>query len=148
VRDSGAMRTALRDDRGSVTPLILGFFLIGLLVVAGAVLASDAFGKHRDLQSTCDGAAIAAANAVDAAVARTATLGTSLPLAAVQQATDGYLARDPDRAAVQIRASLSAYGRTVLVDCQQQVKIAFGALLGRGDGITEHATASARGLLS
>jgi hypothetical protein len=141
------VRTALREDRGSVTPLILGFFLIGLLVVAGAVLASDAFGKHRDLQSTCDGAAIAAANAVDAAAARTATLGSSLPLAAVQRATDAYLARAPERLGVQIQASLSADGRTVLVDCRQQVKVAFGALIGRGNGITEHATASAQGVL-
>lgn len=131
-----------------MTPLILGFFLIGLLVVAGAVLASDAFGKHRDLQSTCDGAAIAAANAVDAATARTATLAGSLPLAAVQQATDAYLARDPARVGVQIRASLSADGRTVLADCQQQVKLAFGSLIGHGHGVIEHASASAQGVLS
>ncbi len=130
-----------------MTPLILGFFLIGLLVVAGAVLATDAFSKHRDLQSTCDGAAIAAANAVDAATARTATLGTSLPLGAVQQATDAYLARDPARAGIQIRASLAADGRTVLADCRQQVTLAFGTLIGRGHGTMEHTTASARGVL-
>ena len=55
----------LSDDRGSTIPLILGFFLIGLLMVGGAVLASDAFTHQRDLQSVCDGAAIAGANAID-----------------------------------------------------------------------------------
>lgn len=137
----------VRDDRGSVTPLILGFFLIGLLVVAGAVLASDAFTKQRDLQSVCDGAAIAAANALDTGAARTQTLSGAVPLAGVQQASAAYLARDPDRAAVTIRASLSADGQAVLADCRQRTKLAFGALIGRGNGVEEHATASARGSL-
>ncbi|MDQ2957304.1 MAG: pilus assembly protein TadG-related protein [Actinomycetota bacterium] len=135
------------DDRGSITPLVLGFFLIGLLVVAGAVMASDAFTKQRDLQSICDGAAIAAANAIDGATARTQPLTGTLPLADVQQATADYLARDPDRAQVLIQATLSADGRTVLADCRQHTRLAFDALIGRRGGVTEHATASARGVL-
>ncbi|MGI8667527.1 MAG: pilus assembly protein TadG-related protein [Jatrophihabitans sp.] len=135
------------DDRGSITPLILGFFLIGLLVVAAAVLASDAFTKQRDLQSVCDGAAIATANAIDSAAARTDTLAERLPLAGVQRATETYLARDPERAGVQARATLSADGHTVLLDCRQHVRLAFGAVIGHGDGIDEHATASAQGIL-
>src|SRR6185437_11917679 len=87
----------LSGDRGSVTPLVLGFFLIGLLVVAGAVLASDALTRQRDLQSICDGAAVAAANAVDPQAARTEELSDALPLADVEQAVDDYLADDPFR---------------------------------------------------
>jgi uncharacterized membrane protein len=137
----------LRDDRGSVTPLILGFFLIGLLVVAGAVMASDAFTRQRELQSVCDGAAVAAANAVDFRTARTEELTGALPLAGIEQATADYLARDPSRAGVQIQASLAADGRTVLADCRRHTGVAFGAVIGRGDGIEEHATASAQGIL-
>ena len=103
-------------------PLVLGFFLIGLLMVAGAVLASDAYTKQRDLQSICDGAAIAAANSVDTGAARTQTLAGALPLADVQQATDDYLARDPSRAEVQIDTSVSADGRTVHADCRRHTK--------------------------
>jgi uncharacterized membrane protein len=137
----------LHGDGGSVTPLILGFFLIGLLVVAGAVMASDAFTRQRDLQSMCDGAAVAAANAVDTRTARTEELTGALPLAGVEQATADYLARDPSRAGVQIRASLAADGRTVLADCHRHTTVAFGAVIGRGGGIDQHATASAQGVL-
>ena len=51
----------MTDDRGSTVPLILGFFLIALLVVAGAVALGDAFVDQRNLQDVCDGAAAAAA---------------------------------------------------------------------------------------
>jgi uncharacterized membrane protein len=141
------LRGRLRGDRGSVTPLILGFFLIGLLVVAGAVMASDAFTRQRDLQSVCDGAAVAAANAVDSRAARTEQLTGALPLAGVEQAVADYLAGDPSRAGVLIQARLAADGRTVLADCHRHVKVAFGAVIGRGGGIDEHATASAQGIL-
>ena len=100
-------RRDLKADDGSTIPLVLGFFLIGLLVVAGAVLASDAYTKQRDLQSICDGAVLAAANAVDSRTARTQPLSQALPLAGVQQATETYLARDPNRAGVSVRAAVA-----------------------------------------
>lgn len=136
------------DDRGSVTPLVLGFFLIGLLVVAGAVLASDALTRQRDLQSICDGAAVAAANAVDPRAARTEELTEALPLAGVDRAVDDYLADDPSRAGVQIHAGLAGDGRTVLADCHRRTRLAFGAVIGRGDGFDQHVTASAQGRLN
>jgi len=140
-------RIDLRAEDGSVAPLILGFFLIGLLVVAGGVLASDAYTKQRELQSICDGAALAAANALDSRAARTEQLVGALPLAGVQQASQRYLARDPDRIGVSIRAGIAADGRTVTADCQRHTHLAFGAIIGRGDGIDQHATAHARSVL-
>ncbi|MEO6702599.1 MAG: pilus assembly protein TadG-related protein [Jatrophihabitantaceae bacterium] len=134
-------------ERGSVTPLILGFFLIALLMVAGAVLAGDAFAKQRDLQSICDGAALSAADALDAATARSQPLDAALPLAGVQQATADYLARDPQRSDVVIQAGLSPDGHTVHADCHRHVRVAFGAVIGHANGIDEHATASARSTL-
>jgi uncharacterized membrane protein len=140
-------RCDLRAEDGSTIPLILVFFLIGLLVVAGAVLAGAAYTTQRELQSICDGAALAAANAIDSRAARTQPLTGALPLAGAQQAVEAYLARDPGRANVRIRASISTDGRTVSADCRWRVRLAFGAVIGRGDGIEQHTTAHARSVL-
>lgn len=145
--DTTPKRIDFSSDEGSTIPLVLGFFLIGLVMVAGAVMASDAYTKQRDLQSVCDGAALAAANAANIVAARTQTLTDALPLASAQQATEAYLSRDPDRRGVQIQTTLSSDGRTVHADCRQHRKLAFGAVIGKGDGVDEHATASARSAL-
>ena len=145
-----ALRRAWRpvaDDRGSTIPLILGFFLLGLLLVAGAVMASDAFTHQRDLQSVCDGAAVAGANAIDRPAARTHELTATLPLAAVQAAVQGYLAADPARSAVSVQAAVSADGSTVLVDCHIRTKLAFAGIIGRSGGIDQHARAQAQGIV-
>jgi Putative Flp pilus-assembly TadE/G-like len=134
-------------DRGSTIPLILGFFLIGLLVVAGSVMASDAFTKQRDLQSVCDGAAVAGANAIDGAAARTRALTATLPLAAVQAAVQNYLAEDASRARVSVQAGLSADGGTVLADCRIRTQLAFAGLIGHRDGIEQHARSQAQGVV-
>jgi len=127
--------------------LILGFFLIGLMMVAGAVMASDAFTQQRDLQSVCDGAAVAGANAIDGPVARTRVLAGALPLAAVQSAVQSYLAADPGRAEVQVQAVLSADGGAVLADCRSHTQLAFAGLLGHPDGIDQHARSQAQGVV-
>ena len=140
-------RPDLRAEDGSTIPLVLGFFLIGLLVVAGAVLAGDAYTKQRELQSICDGAVLAAANTIDSQAARTQPLTGALPLAGVQPAVEAYLARDPGRAEVNIRAGVAADGRTVSADCRRRVRLAFGSVVGRGDGIEQRTTAHARSVI-
>jgi uncharacterized membrane protein len=141
-------RSSLRcDDRGSTIPLILGFFLIGLLMVAAAVMASDAFTKQRDLQSVCDGAALAGANAIDGPAARTRQLSSTLPLAAVQAAVQNYLAADSGRAGVTVQAALSADGSTVQADCRSHTHLAFAGIIGRRNGIEQHARSHAQGLV-
>lgn len=149
-RISHSLRRALRavaDDRGSTIPLILGFFLIGLLVVAAAVMASDAFTQQRDLQSVCDGAAVTGANAIDGPAARTRELTGTLPLAAVQAAVQDYLAADSGRAEVTVQAALSDDGSAVLADCRARTELAFAGLLGRPDGIDQHARSQAQGFV-
>ncbi|MEO7261765.1 MAG: pilus assembly protein TadG-related protein [Jatrophihabitantaceae bacterium] len=145
--DHPANRSRFADDRGSTIPLILGFFLIGLLMVASAVLASDAFTHQRDLQSVCDGAAVAGANAIDGPAARTRKLTGTLPLAAAQAAVQGYLAADSGRAEVSVQAALSADGGTVLADCRVHTHLAFAGLLGHPDGIEQHARSQAQGIV-
>jgi hypothetical protein len=67
-------RVIEQPELGSTTPLILGFFLIALLFVGATTALSDAVGRQRALQATCDGASIAAANqAQDTAVHGTGT---------------------------------------------------------------------------
>jgi hypothetical protein len=139
----------IRDDRGTTIPLILGFFIIALIAVAGAVAAGDAFVQQRGLQDVCDGAAAAgAAGAANLDRAVALASDRSLQFADVQNVVDDYLARDPSRTAVRIEASLSADARTLQLTCTATTRIAFGAMFGKGDGIRHVARASARSPLS
>ena len=51
-------------------------------MAVGAITASDAFLEQQEVQSVCDGAALAAANSTDEAAVYTAGVGTQLPLTA------------------------------------------------------------------
>lgn len=137
----------LRDDRGSVIPLILGCWLLVMLIVAGYVAATDAFAKRIDLQDVCDGAAIAAANSVDLAGGRDvggAQAGGYLQLEQVQSAVDTYLSRDKWRGAVRLSASLSADRTQVSLRCTRRSKIAFGWLFGKPGGVVATVNSTAR----
>lgn len=137
--------SAPAGDRGSTIPLILGFFLIALIVVAGAVAAGDAFVQQRGLQSVCDGAAVAAAaSAADLERSGGVGDGASLRFAGVRQAVDGYLARDAGRSGVRVSAALSVDARTLTLTCTETTTIAFGALFGKGNGVRHTVTSAAR----
>jgi Putative Flp pilus-assembly TadE/G-like len=138
---------ALRDDRGSVIPLILGCWLLVMLVAAGYVAATDAFAKRVDLQDVCDGAAIAAANSIDLAGGRDvggAQRNGFLQLADVQSAVNAYLARDPWRSAIRLTASLNDDRTEVTVACRRRSHIAFGWVFGKPGGVVATVTSSAR----
>jgi hypothetical protein len=137
-------RLRLRDDRGSIMPLILGCWMLVMLIVAGFVAGTDAFDKLADLQDTCDGAAAAAA-ATAADLDRDIGLdsGTSLRFAGVQDAVDSYLARDAYRSSLTVQARLSADARTLTLACAQTSSIAFGWLFAR-DHVTHRVASSAR----
>jgi Flp pilus assembly protein TadG len=65
------MTRAVRDDdrdRGSVTPLIFGFFVIVMLMVWAVSALGGIFLARQNLQSLCDGAADAAANHIEPGV--------------------------------------------------------------------------------
>jgi uncharacterized membrane protein len=134
----------VNDDRGSTIPLILGFFLIAFLVVAGAVALGDAFVDQRDLQDVCDGAAAAAAaSAADLDRARGLTTGGSLRFADVESAVAAYLARDAGRREVHVGATLSDRGTRITLTCEQTMPLAFGAFFGRAS-VHHTAISSAR----
>jgi len=134
-----------RADRGSTVPLIVGFFLVSLLMVAGAIAAGDAFVQQRGLQSACDGAAAdAAGSAVDLDRGVGVGTGDALRFADVDSAIAAYLARDPSRSSVRVSARLSPDRRTITLTCTDTVTIAFGSFFGKGEGIAQSATSSAR----
>lgn len=131
------------SDSGSTIPLLLGLALIAFYVVAGAIAAGDAYTDQLGVQRVCDGAALAAASAVDAAAVRTGSATRELPLHAVDQAVTHYLRRDAERQTLHASADLDAADATVTVACQQTKSLAFGALFLRRS-VTHHATASAQ----
>jgi len=139
----------MNSDRGSTLPLILGFFLIALTLIAGSVAAGDAFVQQRSLQDVCDGAAAAAAaGAADLARGPDFGQGDTLRFADVQQAIDVYLARDPARADVEVHAELSADATALTLRCEQTEHIAFGAMFGKAHGVRHVATSVARAPVS
>lgn len=133
-----------RGDRGSTIPLILGFFLIALMTVAGAIALGQAFVQQRDLQDVCDGAAAAAA-ASSADLNRGASVGNadSLRFAGVHDVVDAYLARDPARRGVTVQARVSANRERIVLTCSQTTSVALGGVFGRAH-VRHTAVSSAR----
>lgn len=132
------------DDRGSTIPLILGFFLIALIMVAGSISLGQAFVQQRELQDVCDGAAAAAvASAADLDRLGPAASGRSLQLAGVDDAVRAYLSRDPARTPVHVNASLSPDRTRVTLTCQQTTVLAFGKFFDRAH-VQHTATSTAR----
>jgi uncharacterized membrane protein len=137
-------RLELRDDRGSTIPLILGFFLIALITVAGSVALGEAFVQQRDLQDVCDGAAAAAAaSSADLDREHGIAAGGSLRFADVEQVVNRYFSRDPDRRGVHVSAVLSPDRQQLTLSCEQTTALAFGAFFGRAR-VHHTATSSAR----
>ncbi|WP_238161292.1 Tad domain-containing protein [Kribbella antibiotica] len=73
-----------RDERGQMTVLIIGFTFVILLMIVVVTDISKVFLVRRDLDSTADGAVLAAANGLAAIYA--------------QPAADGNAELDPDQA--------------------------------------------------
>jgi len=131
-------------DRGSTIPLILGFFLIALLAVAGAVALGDAFADQRNLQDVCDGAAAAAAaSAADLDREGGLAAGGALRFTDVTAAVDAYLARGAERREVQVTAFVSDDGTRITLTCERSMSLAMGTFFGRPD-VRHTATSSAR----
>jgi Flp pilus assembly protein TadG len=118
--------TGRRTDRGSITPLILGCFLIAFGMTAGSVAVTDAFLQQQDLQSVCDSAAAAvAASAAD--LDRSTELDNqAVGFANVDAALRAFTARDPTRQPLSYHARLADRGRTVELTCTRTTTIAFG----------------------
>ena len=112
-------------------------------MVFGAIAASDAFLEQQQVQSVCDGAALAAADHADEAVVYTRGVGDQLPLtrAAAQAAVADQLAAGGQ----QLDAwSAETNGVEVTIRCTRHAEIAFGWLFLGGRPLERTAVASAR----
>jgi Flp pilus assembly protein TadG len=130
-------------ERGSTLPFVLVCWTVAALMVFGAIAASDAFLEQQEVQSVCDGAALAAANRTDEAVIYAAGVGSELPLtrSAAQAAVADQLA---DGGAALDSWAAETDGAEVTVRCTRHVEIAFGWLFLGGEPLERTTTASAR----
>jgi Putative Flp pilus-assembly TadE/G-like len=137
------VRGTADGERGSTLPFVLVCWLVAALMVFGAIAASDAFLEQQEVQSVCDGAALAAANAADEAVVYTEGVGSDLPLtrATAQAAVADQLA---DAAAGLDAWAAETDGVEVTVRCTRSVEIAFGWLFLGGRPLERTAVATAR----
>ncbi|WP_157970730.1 pilus assembly protein TadG-related protein [Nakamurella deserti] len=103
------------DDRGSITPLLLGLTLCLLLLVAGVTAAGSAFLGRSRLQNQCDGAALAASDAADVP-------GRPRQMALANDAAIAYLAVRPGRVGVRVVVGAD----TVTATCWTDTPITFG----------------------
>jgi hypothetical protein len=130
-------------ERGSTLPFVLVCWTVAALMAFGAIAASDAFLEQQEVQSICDGAAIAAANRTDEAVVYTSGVGSQLPLtrATAQSAVADQLA---DGGTHLDSWSAETDGVEVTVRCTRSVDIAFGWLFLGGKPLERTAVASAQ----
>ncbi len=130
-------------ERGTTLPFVLVCWTVAALMAFGAIAASDAFLEQQEVQSVCDGAALAAANRTDEAAVYAAGVGTELPLtrAAAQAAVADQLA---DGGEVLDSWSAETDGAEVTVRCTRYVDIAFGWLFLGGEPLERTAVAGAR----
>jgi Flp pilus assembly protein TadG len=130
-------------ERGSSLPFVLVCWTVAALMAFGAVAASDAFLEQQEVQSICDGAALAAADRADEAAVYTRGVGTELPLtrATAQVAVADQLADGEERLDAW---SVETDGAEVTVRCTRSVDIAFGWLFLGGRPLERSAVASAR----
>lgn len=139
-----------RDD-GSMLPMILMALVVAATLVMVTTAAGSAFLAQRDLQSVCDGAALAGAQAVDfadLAGSRSRTGTDFLPVDAVARAVTAYVAEANADGDSPVGASSDLTDDlTVETTCRSHPHIALGGTFGYGDGIDRTAHASARAAL-
>lgn len=141
------------QEAGSVTPLIVGYTLILLVLIGVVASASAVFLRQRALAAAADGAALAATRALDAAAVRSVALAPSdaIPLdsgdaaaavAAYLSATDAA-ARFPGLAIADVSVD---GGATVHVTLQSRVHLPLVASLAP-DMVSISASAVAEGVV-
>jgi len=119
----------LRGDDGVLTLLIIGFTAIAALMVVVTTSVSAVYLARRELVSTVDAAAVAAAQQVDADSAYAEGLGEGLPLldAGVEQVVAEIARRNPR---VRFATPQVVDGNSVVVVAERVVDLRFARVLG------------------
>ena len=141
--NAGGPSVGTAGDRGSTLPFVLIAWVVAALMTFGAIAASDAFLKQQEVQSLCDGAALAAAGKADESAVYSRGVGPQLPLtrAEAEQAVAEQLATQGTRLDSW---SAATDGAEVTVRCTRRVRIAFGWLFLGGAPLDRTAVAAAR----
>jgi Flp pilus assembly protein TadG len=130
-------------DRGSTLPFVLVCWLVAALMVFGAIAASDAFLAQQQVQSVCDGAALAGAGRADEAAVYARGVSTALPV--TRAGAEAAVADQLAGAGTRLDAwSATTDGVEVTVRCTRSVDIAFSWLFLGGRPLERTAVASAR----
>jgi uncharacterized membrane protein len=144
-----------RDDRGTVSLFVIGLVAIGVLLVGVVADASRIFLRDRALASAADGAAAAAARAVEPRIARAAPDGPTmaeLSPAGARAEVERYVATAglPDRFGPGFGYSVDVTAGVVTVTLRARARLVFaGAVPGPyADGVGLEATSSARSVIS
>ncbi|NUS72683.1 MAG: hypothetical protein HOQ05_04670 [Corynebacteriales bacterium] len=134
-------------DDGTTFILALLFIMIAILFMMGVTASAAAFVAHQELQSDCDGAALAAASEADSGSYGKGTATENKPIqlsdSAAQQLVNEYNGSlsNPDLATMT--ASVKTDGEITVV-CDRTVDIPFAGAFGRTDGVDRHAESTAR----
>lgn len=115
-----------RFERGQVTVMIVGFFLVVGLLTAVVVDASAAYLRHQSLNSLADGAALAATDGLRGAqVYRGGLEGRAvIDPELAERYVALYLAEvDADRRYPGLQYSVRSSGRRVVVEIRAQVSL-------------------------
>jgi uncharacterized membrane protein len=130
-------------ERGSTLPFVLVSWLVAALMTFGGIAASDAFLKQQEVQSVCDGAALAAAGRADESVVYREGVGPQLPLTRAQ--AEQSVAAQLSTSGLRLDSwSAATDGTEVTVRCTRRVRIAFGWLFLGGAPLDRTAVAAAR----
>lgn len=121
------MKGRKRDERGQMTVLIIGFAAVVLLMVVVVTDISKVFLVRRDLDSTADGAVLAAANGLAAVYAQSGSGGNAqLDPEEARRLTADYL--DTVSASERFDGldwSAEVTGTTVTVELSSSVELPF-----------------------
>lgn len=152
TRQSRPARSLACGDAGQLTVLVIGFTMIVVLLITVVVNASRVFLVHRALSAAADGAAVAAADALDEpAYYAGARPPDTLPLSssAVAAAVDNYAASAGLASrfeSFQAAGGLAPDGTTVSATCSTVVRLPLVNLVSAryAGGLPVSVTASAR----
>ena len=142
-RRAAAAAPPRRHDDGTILPLVLGFLLLGIVVVAGGTAASGAFLAQRELSALCDSAAVAAADSADTGALYAGRAVDRLPLSEPRARAEAQGV--VDRSGVPgVGVSTRVDGTAVVVTCTRaDVPLPLGGVVGVPT-TDRTATASAR----
>ncbi len=142
---------AARDEQGTITVYVLGLAVVAMMLIAGTVAVTSAHLARMRLLDVADGAALSAANALDAAAYRQG-VGDAVPLsnASVRERAAAYVGSvDRPTGVTAWRlgpATGTPDGRTAVVELtgEAELPLVGGMLRDLGASVTIHVTSRAR----